>query len=304
MRFGIWISPQWPWEDSLEVARHCEATGWDSLYVADHFMPNGPGPEPLDGDSLECWSVISAIAAAVPRMRLAPLVTSVTYRHPAVLANMAAAVDRISNGRLTLGLGAGWQENEHASYGLQLGTLKERMDRFEEAVEVVTSMLRQPRTTFNGSYFRLTDAPNQPTPVQERLPILIGGGGEKRTLRIAARWADEWNYWSTPDVLAHKVAVLRSHCEDVGRDPSDIAVSTQALLMLSTDESWLADKRSGDRTRPLIVGTPQEVVGIVEEYARAGADELIIPGFNLGPASRTKDTCDLFISEVASHFRS
>lgn len=303
MRFGIWLSPQWPWEDSVEVARHCEATGWDSVYVADHFMPSGPGPEPLDGDTMECWSVISALAAAVPRVRLAPLVTSVTYRHPAVLANMVAAVDRISGGRLTLGLGAGWQENEHASYGLRLGSVKERMDRFEEAVEILTSMLRQPRTSFNGSYFQLSGAPNQPAPVQERLPILIGGGGEKRTLRVAARWADEWNHWATPDVLTHKLAVLRSHCDQLGRDPSEIRISTQALLYLSTDESWLAGKRTGDRSRPLIVGTPGEVVDAVEQYERAGADELIVPGFNLGKPSRVNDTCDLFMAEVASHFR-
>lgn len=303
MRFGIWLSPQWPWEDSLEVARHCEATGWDSVYVADHFMPNGPGPEALDGDSMECWAVVAALAAAVPRVRLAPLVTSVTYRHPAVLANMAAAIDHISGGRLTLGIGAGWQENEHASYGLRLGPVKERMDRFEEAVEIVTSMLRQPRTTFNGDYYRLEGAPNQPPPVQARLPILIGGGGERRTLRTAARWADEWNYWSTPDVLAHKLGVLRAHCEDLGRDPTEISVSTQALLYLSEDESWLAGKRTSDTARPLIVGTPGEVVEIVGRYADAGADELIVPGFNLGPAERTKGTCDLFITEVASHFR-
>ncbi|HMC41109.1 MAG TPA: LLM class F420-dependent oxidoreductase [Acidimicrobiales bacterium] len=303
MRFGIWPSPQQSWEDTLELVRHCEATGWDSVYFADHFMPNGPDTEPLDGDSLECWSVLSALAAQVPRVRLAPLVTSVTYRHPAVLAKIAAAVDLISGGRLTLGLGAGWQENEHASYGLELGTIKERMDRFEEAVEIVASMLRQTRTTFKGRYFEVTDAPNQPTPAQERLPILIGGGGEKRTLRIAARWADEWNYWSTPDVLEHKVAVLRSHCEQLGRDPAEIHVSTQALLYLSEDESWLAGKRSADGGQPVIVGTPSEVVEIVSRYAAAGADELIIPAFTFGSTRRGKETCDLFITEVASHFR-
>lgn len=303
MRFSIWPSPQQPWEDTLEVVRHCEATGWDSVYFADHFMPNGPGREPLDGDTLECWSTLSALAAQVPRMRLASLVTSVTYRHPAVLANIVSVVDRISGGRLTVGLGAGWQENEHASYGLQLGTIKERMDRFEEAVEIVVSMLREPRTTFAGKYYQLTNAPNQPTPVQERLPILIGGSGEKRTLRIAARWANEWNTWSTPDVLAHKVRVLQSHCDDLARDRSEIAVSTQALLYLSTDESWLADKRAIDRHQPVVVGTPSEVVEIVSRYRDAGADELIIPGFNLGSVSRSKEIFDLFINEVASHFR-
>jgi F420-dependent oxidoreductase-like protein len=304
MRFGIWASPLQPWEESLDLVQHCEATGWDTVYFADHFMPNGPGPDALDGDTLECWSIMSALAAQVPRIRLASLVTSVTYRHPAVLANIAAAVDRVSRGRLTLGIGAGWQENEHAAYGIELGTISERMDRFEEAVEVIISMLREPRTTFTGKYFQLTDATNQPAPIQERLPILIGGGGEKRTLRIAARRADEWNTWSTPDVLAHKVGVLRSYCDQLGRDPAEISVSTQALLYLSQDESWLATKRTLDGAQPVIVGTPQEVVETVSRFADAGADELIVPAFNLGRTSRAKDTCDLFMNEVASHFRS
>jgi len=111
MRFSIWPSPTRPWDEIHEVAAHCEQTGWDGVYFADHFMPNGPGPAATDGDMLECWSVLAALAALVPRVRLAPLVTSVTYRHPAVLAKIAAAVDQISHGRLTLGIGAGWQEN-------------------------------------------------------------------------------------------------------------------------------------------------------------------------------------------------
>jgi F420-dependent oxidoreductase-like protein len=291
------------WPEILDLSQHCEATGWDGVYFADHFMPNAPDATPLDGDTLECWSVISALAALVPRVRLAPLVTSVTYRHPAVLANIAAAVDNISGGRLLLGVGAGWQENEHAAYGLELGTVKERLDRFDEACQVVTSLLRERRTTFAGKFFRITDAPNQPPPVQPRLPLLIGGGGEKRTLRIAATYADEWNAWTTPDVLAHKVGVLHKHCESIGRDPSEIQVSTQALLFLSTDESWLADKRSGDAGRAAIVGSPNEVVEIVGQYRDAGADELIIPDFTLGKPSRSKETCDLFIEEVAAAFR-
>jgi F420-dependent oxidoreductase-like protein len=298
MRFSIWPSPARPWSEILELTRHCEATGWDGVYFADHFMPNGADASPLDGDTIECWSVMAALAVAVPRLRLGTLVTSITYRHPAVLANIAAAVDRISEGRLLLGIGAGWQENEHAAYGIELGGVKERLDRFEEACEVLTGLLRERRTTFAGEHYRVTDAPNQPAPVQERLPILIGGGGEKRTMRIAAQYADEWNAWTTPEVLAHKVGVLRGHCDALGRDPATIAVSTQALLFLSTDEAWLADKRGSG-----IVGTPAEVTEIVGAYRDAGCDELIIPDFTLGPMERRKDTCDLFLNEVASNFR-
>jgi F420-dependent oxidoreductase-like protein len=303
MRFSIWPSPAQPWDDIREITAHCEQTGWDAVYFADHFMPNGPGPEPLDGGTLECWSVLTALAALVPRLRIVPLVTSVTYRHPAVLANIAAAVDHVSEGRLTLGVGAGWQLNEHVAYGIALGTVRERMDRFEEAVQVLRSLLHQPRTTFTGQYYQLRDAPNQPPPVQDRLPLLIGGAGEKRTLRIAAQYADEWNCWSTPEVLAHKISVLRRHCEQVGRDPAEIRVSTQASLYLSTDQEWLAGKRQAGEGRPVIVGTPAEVTDVIAQYRDAGADEIIVPDATLGPADRKKETCDLFMREVAPAFR-
>ena len=303
MRFSIWPSAAQPWDDIRDTAAHCEQTGWDAVYFADHFMPNGPGPDALDGDTLECWSVVAALAASVPRIRLAPLVTSVTFRHPAVLAKIAAAVDQVSHGRLTLGVGAGWQQNEHASYGIALGTVRERLDRFEEAVQILRSMLSQPRTTFAGQYFRLQDAPNQPAPVQGRMPLLIGGRGERRTMLIAARYADEWNSWTTPDLLAHKVSVLRAHCEQVGRDPREIRVSTQALLYLSTDQAWLRDRRQAEPGSPVIAGTPGEVADIVARYREAGADELIIPDSTLGSMARKKDTCDLFMQEVAASFR-
>jgi F420-dependent oxidoreductase-like protein len=304
MRFSIWPSPAQPWDDIREITAHCEQTGWDGVYFADHFMPNDPAGDPLDGNILECWSVIAALAASVPRLRLAPLVTSVTYRHPAVLAKIASAVDHVSGGRLTLGVGAGWQQNEHAAYGIALGTVRERMDRFEEAVQILRSLLTRPRTTFAGRYFELRDAPAQPAPVQDRMPLLVGGAGERRTLRVAARYADEWNAWTTPDLLAHKLSVLREHCEQVGRDPGEIHVSTQALLYLSTDAAWVEEKRrETSEARAVIVGTPGEVADIVARYAEAGADELIIPDGTLGPTDRKKETCDLFMKEIVPAFR-
>ena len=303
MRFSIWPSPANSWPDVLELTRHCETTGWDGVYFADHFMPNASDDRPRDGDTLECWSVVAALAAAVPRLRLAPLVTSVTYRHPAVLANIAAAVDHISGGRLTLGVGAGWQVNEHDAYGIPLGSVRERLDRFEEACEVLRSLLRTDRTSFTGSYFSLADAPNRPRPVQERLPLLIGGGGERRTMRLAARVADAWNTWSTPEVLAAKMQVLRRHCEELGRDPAEISVSTQALLFLAPDERSLDDVRAAAGDRPGVVGTPPQVVEILARYREAGAAEFIVPDFTFGPLDRKKELCDLFIEEVAPALR-
>jgi F420-dependent oxidoreductase-like protein len=307
MRFSIWPSTARPWPEVVDLAQHCEATGWDGVYVADHFMPHpvlGPDADeslPLDGDKLECWSVLAALASTVPRLRLGTLVSSVTYRHPAVLANIAAAVDNISGGRLVLGVGAGWQRNEHLAYGLRLGDLTERFDRFEEACDVITSLLRERRTTFAGRYYQLADAPNQPAPVQPKLPLLIGGGGERRTLPIAARFADVWNTWATPEVLATKVRVLHENCEAIGRDPSEIAISTQALLFLSDDEAWLATKRDVAPGRS-IVGTPREVVAIVRRYQGAGADELVVPD-SMEPLATWKERCDLFMDEVAPQLR-
>lgn len=304
MRFSIWPTAAQSWDSVIEIANHCEQTGWDGVYFADHFMPNSEDAAPTDGDMLECWSVLAALAGLVPRVQLASLVSSVTYRHPAVLAKIATAIDQISGGRLTLGVGAGWQLNEHAAYGLELGTVRERLDRFSEAVQIMRSLLSQPRTTFDGAYYRLADAPSQPGPVGARLPLLIGGAGERRTMRLAAQYADHWNCWSTPDLLAHKMSVLRAHCEQAGRDPAEIHVSTQALVFVSTDEAWLEERRqqSGGRFQA-IIGTPAQVIDTVGQYIEAGAQELIVPDFTLGSGARKKDTCDLIIEQIAPAFR-
>lgn len=298
MRFSIWPATTRPWSELVDLTRHCEATGWDGVWVADHFMPNTGDASPADGPMLECWSLLAGLAASTDTLRLGPLVTSVTYRHPAVLANVAAAVDQISAGRLVLGVGAGWQLNEHTAYGIELSPVRQRIDRFEEAVRVLQGLLGEPRTTYTGEYYTVTDAPNDPKPVQAPLPLLIGAKGEKRTMRIAARYADEWNAWTTPGEMVHKRAVLRQHCEDLGRDPAEITVSTQALLFLSRDESWLAKKREASTGRPEIIGTPAEVTEIVAAYRDAGVDELIVPDWTFGPIERARDTYDLFREEV------
>ena len=300
MRFSVWPNVSKPWEDVLAVARHAEETGWDGIWVADHFMPNAAE---VSGPVLECWSVLSALAATVGRVRLGALVSGNTYRHPAVLANTAAAADRISGGRIVLGLGAGWQENEHRAYGIDFHTTAERLAMLDEACAVITSLLREDRTTFEGSHYHLVDAPLEPKPANPRLPLLIGGGGEKVTLRIAARWADEWNVWGTPDVLRHKGGILDRHCEQIGRDPSTISRSAQALLFLSNDEAWLDERRKAPSPMATLIGTTEQVAEQVGAYRDAGVDELIVPDFTLGSPDRARDTLDLFLTEVAPSFR-
>jgi len=183
MRFGFWPGPNNSWNDTLVLAKHAESGGWHGVWYADHFMPNA---EDTSGPTSECWTTLAALAASVPRIRIGALVTGNTYRHPAVLAKMAANVDNISGGRCVLGLGAGWQENEHRAYGIDFSTLGGRVSRFEEACQVVTGLFTNEKTGFAGKHYQLTDAPLAPKPVQKPLPLLIGGGGEQRTLRIAA----------------------------------------------------------------------------------------------------------------------
>jgi alkanesulfonate monooxygenase SsuD/methylene tetrahydromethanopterin reductase-like flavin-dependent oxidoreductase (luciferase family) len=257
----------------------------------------------LDGPVLECWSVLAGLAATTSHLRLGSLVAGYLYRHPAVLANQVATIDQISDGRFVLGLGAGWQRNEHAAYGIDLLDTGARLDRFEEACAVINSLLRQGRTTLSGAGYRITDAPCDPKPVQARLPLLIGGSGEKRTMRIAAIHADEWNAWGTAEDFRRRTPLLAAHCAAVGRDPAEIARSTQALVYLSTDETWLAPWRGDSSARARLLGTPTEMVDQVAAYAEAGVDELIVPDWMMGSAARTMDTLDLFWHEVAVHFR-
>lgn len=299
MRFAIWPGPNNSWSDTLALARHAEASGWHGVWYADHFMPNA---EDTSGPTSECWTTLAALAASVPRIRIGALVTGNTYRHPAVLAKMAANVDNISGGRCVLGLGAGWQENEHRAYGIDFSTLGGRMSRLEEACQVVTGLLSNEKTNFAGKHYQLTDAPLAPKPVQRPLPLLIGGGGEQRTLRIAARYANEWNVWGTPELLKHKGGILDRYCEEIGRDPATIAHSAQGMLVLTDDAAMVERMKAAGR--PVIGGSGAQVRAIVEQYAEAGVDELIIPDFNLGRTVADKmAVMERFADEVMAHFR-
>jgi len=297
MRFSIWPSPASPWSETLATVQHAEATGWDGAWYADHFMPNAADNS---GPTSECWTTLAALAVAVPRIRIGPLVTGNTYRHPAVLAKMAANVQEISGGRLVLGLGAGWQENEHAAYGIEFSTIGGRLGRLEEACAAIKGLLESERTNLAGRYYSLTDAPLAPKPPAP-IPLLIGGGGEKRTLRIAAKYADEWNVWGTPALLRQKQEVLDQHCESLGRDPKAIQRSCQAMLTITDDEELV--KRISAGGRPVIAGNVARVREIIAEYRDAGLNEIIIPDWNLGPRERRFATMDQFIKEVAPAFR-
>lgn len=299
MRFSIWPDFTRPYEGTLEIVRECERLGWHAAYVADHFMPNGPDATPLRGDVREALTTLAALGAQTSSIRLGTLVASATYRHPAVLAKAFTTLDEISHGRVIVGLGAGWQENEHASYGIELGTIKERIDRFHEYVAIVRGMLADVSTTFRGEYFTVKDAPCDPRPIQDPPPILLGVRGAKRTMRLAAQSAELWNAWTNPADLRDLNALLDRHCAELDRDPKSLGRTTQALVLLSTDEAWLASRRESAGGRA-VVGTPAEVLNEMAEYRDAGAEEFIVPTFTLGDRSRTLETLHLFHEQVVT----
>jgi len=231
MRFAIKTSPQnTEWADMLAVWQAAdEIELFESGWTFDHFYPifsDSSGP------CLEGWVTLTALAQATKRLRIGTLVSGIHYRHPALLANMAATLDIVSGGRLEIGIGAGWNEEESGAYGMRLGSLKERSDRFEEACEVLVGLLTQETTTFQGEHYQLADARCEPKGVQKpHPPICIGGSGEKRTLRTTAKYAQHWNFvGGTPEEFARKRDVLYAHCADVGRDPSEITLSSHVRL--------------------------------------------------------------------------
>jgi F420-dependent oxidoreductase-like protein len=229
VRFGFKTSPQdTTWGAMLEVWQAADDIEiFESGWTSDHFHAmHGADPS---SPRLEGWMTLSALAQSTRRLRLGTLVTGIHYRHPAVLANMAATLDVISGGRLELGIGAGWNEEESAAYGIELGTPGQRSDRLEEACQVLTGLLSaQETTSFSGRYYQLASARCYPKPVQRPLPICIGGSGEKRTLRTAARFAQHWNFDDgTPTQFARAREVLHQHCADAGRDPDSILLSAQ-----------------------------------------------------------------------------
>ncbi len=296
MRFSFWPNPSQSFSDVLALAQHVERTGWDGIWYADHFMPNA---EDTSAPWPEAWMTLAALGAQVPRVRIGTLVAGNTYRHPAVLAKMAATLDHITAGRVVLGLGAGWQENEHEQYGIEFYTLSERLARLNEACQCIKALYGETKANFHGKHYQLADASLEPKPVQSNLPLLIGGGGEKVTLRITAEHADEWNVWGTVDTLKHKMEVLDAHCADVGRDPRAIQRSAVALLFMSDDSGFVEKMKAADLQQAAIIGSVEEVAEIVRAYEAIGVDELIVPDFTLGPTEQKLATLDTFITRVA-----
>jgi probable F420-dependent oxidoreductase len=262
--------------------RHVQELGfewisvWDHFYAADATIRDG---KIASGSvCLEAVAAHAALACETSSVRCGSLVYSVGYRHPAVLANAIATIDHLSHGRADLGLGAGWHNTEYAAYGIPFPSAGIRLRQVDEAIQCVRLLLTQETADFEGEFFRLEAARCDPKPVQARLPLWIGGAGEKVTLRIAANHADGWNVpFLAPDAYRHKVEVLQQHCADVGRDPSSIVKSVN--ITTAKDDVELRERFGGTADfikRSALMGSPQQVVDRIAEYREAGADGINI----------------------------
>ena len=308
-RFGVQIPQQdVSYQEIVDITQEAEELGYDTVWVFDHFFPIIGSPE---GPCLEGWSVLSGLAAVTKRVRLGMLVSGNTYRHPSVLAKIGATVDIISGGRLEFGLGAAWFELEHRALGIPFPATRERLERMEEALQLTRLFWTQDKVDYDGKYYQLRGALCNPKPVQKpHPPIMIGGGGERRTLRSVARHADLWNTFGSPEVFRRKITVLREHCEAEGRNPDDIEKSVLIITHIGDDPrsvdravketaKRIQNPNEAEARKGMLAGDPEAVAHRVREYHDAGVTHMILgllPDFDL-PSFRR------FAKEVIPKFR-
>ena len=287
MRFGLLmpnIAPASPgggnpFDRLLAIARAAEAAGFDALWITDHVMFREDEATGRPMEILECFVTLGALAAATERVRLGSYVAGVPYRNPALVAKMFTTLDVISHGRAIVGLGAAWHEEEFTAYGWPFPSLPERFERLAEAVQIVHALMTERPASFAGTHYAIADARNDPPPVQRpRPPILIGGGGERVTLRLVARYADYCNVSGDPATVAHKFAVLAGHCRAVGRPAEAITRTNDVSVLIDEDEARLAAKRERypSFTNHPLVGTPAAVIAGLRAFAAAGTQETIV----------------------------
>jgi F420-dependent oxidoreductase-like protein len=283
-------------ERIADIALAAEGSGFDSFWLMDHYhqIPNvGPETDPM----LEAYTVLGGVAARTSRISLGTMVTGVTYRNPAFVAKVVTTLDIVSAGRAILGIGAAWNERESLAYGYDWPPVAERFERLEDALQICRSMFTHERSTYVGKRHRVEDAVNVPQPVQSGGPrILIGGGGERKTLRLVAEYADMWNGFGDVATIERKLEILARHCEDVGRDPAEIVTTRMGtLIVASTDEeaerrrsSWQHEKGVDDASvaMRLTWGTPETIGDRVRPFLEAGLGGLI---FNMPRGSGPED---------------
>jgi|GraSoiStandDraft_41_1057321.scaffolds.fasta_scaffold284464_2 F420-dependent oxidoreductase-like protein len=299
------------WEDLRDLWQELDRdSNFDYLWLVDHFVPGAGGAMGADGPHLEGWTCLAALAMATERVRIGALVTGNTYRHPSVLAKMATTVDHISGGRLEFALGAAWHEFEHEVYGIPFHTVRERLERLEESAQLIKLLWTERSPKFEGKYYQVHEPPYNPPNVQQpHPPFLIGGGGERRTLRTVARYADACNVSGTPEEVRHKFEVLDQHCRDAGRNPSSIRRTMQIMLFLNEDPAFQQRVVQGmmafrqcnedEARRSVLMGSVDDVKAGVQSFVDVGVEE-----FYLAQFPRThRESLLRFSNEVIPAFR-
>lgn len=272
----------------VRLARSAEAAGFELLTVMDHFYQiTGVGKE--EEPMLEAYTTLGALARETSTVRLATLVTGVTYRNPALVAKMVTTIDILSKGRAVCGMGAAWNESEHVGHGFDFPPIRERMDRLEEALRIIKLMFTEERPSFAGTHYRIDRALNMPRPIQPGGPqILVGGGGEKRTLRLVARYADLSHWFGSLEDIRRKGQILDRYCEEEGRDPASITRTMGSPVVLVENEGQVKsvmERMPPERRLMFKAATPEQAAEILQDYMEAG-----IEGFTFGnPTLRTPD---------------
>ncbi|KTS07709.1 LLM class F420-dependent oxidoreductase [Microbacterium testaceum] len=306
MEYCLFTEPQqgFSYDDQLAFARSAEKHGLDGFFRSDHYLRMGEG-DPRPGPT-DAWTTLAGLARETSRIRLGTLVSSVTYRVPGILAIQVAQVDAMSGGRAELGLGTGWFEREHAAYGIPFPA--KRFDLLEEQLAIVTGLWATPDAetfTFEGEHYRLDEAPALPKPVQERVPVIVGGGGPKRTPALAARYATEFNIgFVAEDVVAEKFAVVRAACEDIDRDPASLKLSVALPTIVGPDDAEIerrlaaiGQSREQFDNGANIIGTPDEVIEKVGRLRDLGASRVYFQLLDL----RDVDHADQIGTDVVPH---
>ncbi len=288
IRFGVHTGPQnCTYDDLVRVWRYADTAGFYWTSIWDHFYPAMLSPADAHGSCLEAISCMTALATETEKTRVGSLVYCVPYRHPAVLANAMVTVDHVSGGRMELGLGAGWSQIEFDAYGIPFLPIKDRLDQLEEAIQIIRGLFTQETTTFEGKHFRVVDARCEPKPLQANPRIWLGGMGEKRLLRLVAKYADGWNVpFVGTDIFQAKNGVLAQWCEKERRDPASVIRTINVGLALGRNEDDARRKRESLQVQfgsalsflepGMLVGTPAQVIDRIAAYVDAGAEWIIV----------------------------